>query len=411
MDTMITLVDPSGARSDHRFTEEPITLGSAVANHLVCDDAAIAAHQLIVFRDRGRWMLRNLGPGAPLTCAGAPVEPGASIALPAECELTVGAYSLHWYSEAPPAGMRREFAGAVEVDEAAAAEPVEAAPTPDRSGVVVSGSIDPNADHDDAPDGDEMDPELLRPRTRVLATSDPAVTVRRPTASPTSPLTRSSTSAIPSPPPLRPEASPRRSRPTRPARLPLPEEDAAAQTSSRATVAFNAFRRMRIGRVHRVVVEVVDADGLRIVPHFPGCAVTPTAARVASRGNVVFHVTPVAPGRHADGAVDLVGGDARPTRFSLPFRATTRGPVRAALGVSVAAIAGAWVALGTGWDAFGPLRQAAGDAWPASLDRAIAQAGGSPGVFAGVCVLGLVAAFVANLAARPKAVRINAQSV
>jgi hypothetical protein len=110
MELQLTIERPDGTVSQFRFTEEPVTIGSATANHIVLQDAALAPHQLIIFRERGDWVIRNLADGPEIYCGEKPVGKGDTRPLGHEAHVRMGTYHLQWCADAAPVGAQSELA-------------------------------------------------------------------------------------------------------------------------------------------------------------------------------------------------------------------------------------------------------------------------------------------------------------
>lgn len=110
MELQLTIERPDGTVSQFRFTEEPVTIGSATANHIVLQDAALAPHQLIIFRERGDWVIRNLADGPEIYCGEKQVGKGDTRPLGQEAQVRMGAYQMQWCANAAPVGAQSELA-------------------------------------------------------------------------------------------------------------------------------------------------------------------------------------------------------------------------------------------------------------------------------------------------------------
>ena len=110
MEVQLTIEQPDGAIARHSFTEEPITVGSAVANHVVLDDSELAPHQLIIFREKGEWVIRSLADGPDIVCDERPLARHETRLLGHEAMVTMGSYTLGWCAEAVPLGAPKDLA-------------------------------------------------------------------------------------------------------------------------------------------------------------------------------------------------------------------------------------------------------------------------------------------------------------
>jgi len=124
MELQLTIERPDGTVSQFRFTEEPVTIGSATANHIVLQDAALAPHQLIIFRERGDWVIRNLADGPEIYCEEKRVGKGETRPLGHEAQVRMGTYQVQWCADAAPVGAQSELARpSAEQSRAAVEEP------------------------------------------------------------------------------------------------------------------------------------------------------------------------------------------------------------------------------------------------------------------------------------------------
>jgi len=106
MEVQLTIEQPNGSVSHHRFNEEPVTIGSAIANHIVFDDADLAPHQLIIFREKETWVIRSLAQGLEIVCDDRVLAHGETYPLNLEATIKMGEYSVLWCAEAAPEGVQ-----------------------------------------------------------------------------------------------------------------------------------------------------------------------------------------------------------------------------------------------------------------------------------------------------------------
>lgn len=374
MEVQLTVRYPDNATTTHRFSEEPITVGSAVANHIVLEEQEVAPHQLIIFREGGGWVVRSLAPEPPIQCEDRPLTPGETRVLGHEACMILGPFVIEWCSEASPVGeakeLARPLAAAAEVGAASAPvsapipnadqtapslppDPRERAPEPVMEAADVASAFDLLDGSRSAPSAPSAAPPpaaaAIAPQPMVMASAPACATATLPASPP-------ATVAPPLPEPELAEPQGDHAPPPRAAVEPPVTTAPAAMINPRVTL--NAFRRMYPFRAYPLLVNITqpatisdsepaDRAFVRVVPSLPGCLVTPPAARLDLRRAAVgmrFWVTPMVVGRQQDGWIDVAWQGAPPARLKMVYRVVKQWPAKlfATLAVLVVALTYLW---------------------------------------------------------------------
>ncbi|MBN2489226.1 MAG: FHA domain-containing protein [Planctomycetes bacterium] len=438
MEVQLVIRQPGGTAFEYRFTEEPVTLGSALANHVVIQDPDVAPHQLIIFREKGDWVIRNLADGVEIVLNEQPIGKAETRPLGHEARLQVGDYGVLWCSEAVTEGAPKELARPSPREKAPRREaPAPSVPSPPPTGDFARAACCSSiAAWQDVPELAATAPisdRRMAPPPVALAV-EPSESVGAAAAaadvlavSPASERlvaagsevdlseleaairAQSAVSALTNAAPGAKDVE--ASAPSGPA------ASAVAAEGGRVTV--HGYGRMRPFRAYPLLVNVTSgepaaradagaASFVRVVPCLPGCVVTPTSVRLDLRGatnGMKFWITPVAVGRHPDAWVDITWQGSAPMRLRMPCRVLTPWVARLLALLALMTAGGAFLPRLMGRDV------ALANVLPASLPlRAVElleAAGGVEGVGLALAALLLLASVVSYLLRRPRSVTLT----
>lgn len=461
MEVQLTIEQPNGTVSDHRFTEEPITVGSGMANHVVFEDPDLAAHQLILFREKGRWVVRNLAQGVEVQCDENLLPPGETHALQPESRIQMGNYAVDWCSDAPPEDAQKELARPRVLEPAAVAEGTDSSWTndPEQSGQETadaaasdfSGDIfddfnedthtDTDSEFESAMEGAEeiteeggeqefpfseetMTSEML---TLEMGEEESMTNLVSDLEVPDDIESGGEVEEVNNLDFFGEEAGSDLVQQEAYEVNPFLEEDLLVETETTPRVTIQGYDRMRPFRTYPMLVNIthtdtsgqpVDATGsgdaegpfARFVPSLPGCVVTPASARADVRFGVAglkFWVTPVATGRFEDAQVHVMWEGRAPARIQMPL-SLVRNPA-AKIWAFLALVTGLLTLFQrqSGWDVEANMTGSL-PTWAASpLLKGIEAVGGAVNFGLAVTGLFMVLALVAFLMRRPRSITLT----
>ncbi len=371
MEVQLAIEQPNGTVSQHRFTEEPITVGSGLANHVVFEDPDLAAHQLILFREKGRWVIRNLAQGVEVQCDNNLLPPGETLTMKPESRIQMGSYAIDWCSEAPPEDAQKELARPRVLESAAIAESSEStwasgseasgqetadAPSSDLSGDIFDefNEDTPSDMHSEIDSESEAVMDVAEgfseeEEEQELMSSEETSTSEMEEEEPTMAFLLDQEVPDDSEPGGEVEEAnnfdftgeetgsdfmPQEQQEPNPFM-----EDPLPITETTPRVTIQGYDRMRPFRTYPLLVNIthtdtmgqpVDATGcdgtegpvVRFVPSLPGCVVTPASARAdlaCGAAGLKFWVTPVATGRFEDARMHVMWEGRNPAQIQMPL--------------------------------------------------------------------------------------------